>query len=165
MNTFEARWASAGDAATTVAARRSRVRMLAEYLVHGGEVPGGGLRHILKKSARRRVGDALGPIDSQRGIDRGGDVLHEDGALLAPSRIDDGIGLGTGGPDCAAAADTAAQQGNAHGVLEMVAAALGVKEPGSASELAQHHDQCGGQIAAGTKVVDQIPDAAVQIVA
>src|SRR5580700_3257942 len=87
--TAEARCAYPEEAAAKAVARRTRMRILAEYLIHRREVSDGGLRHVFKEAPRRSVGDALGPIDSQRGIDGGCDILHEDGALLAPSGIDD----------------------------------------------------------------------------
>ena len=86
------------------------------------KAPAGGLSHVFEDAARRRVGDAVGPIDAEGGVDGAGDVLDEDAAVAAPSGIGDFVAGRGGGAQSAAAFDAAAGHRDAHRILPVIAA-------------------------------------------
>ena len=84
--------------------------MLSKKLVDFGNVEKVRARHrfnVPKDAPRGRIGDFLGPVDAEGGVDRRRDVLGVNGAFLLPPAFDDFGALVVGGTDGAAAPNPA----------------------------------------------------------
>src|SRR5262245_1233703 len=101
-----------------------------EHLVDSGVTALQTKWNVFEFSSRRCVFNAFGPVDAQRRVNRGGDVLHHNRALLAPSRIDDRFSGRIRGSNDAAPAHPAADHDYTHGITPMVAPAAGIEEAG-----------------------------------
>src|SRR5437016_4467869 len=101
MWTMAGVWAKAG-----IAARRRATDLRKDFL-HRAEAAFACAVDVVEAPARRSVVDRLCPIDSQRGVDRGRDVVRIDRAIRAPACIRDGAAGRIACADDAAAPYTA----------------------------------------------------------
>src|SRR5260370_41963140 len=83
----------AGVWAVAQAAARSPTQasmpVLRKHFLHRAEAAIACTIDVIVSAARRGVVDRLGPVDSQRRVNRGGDVLRIDRPVTAPSRVSD----------------------------------------------------------------------------
>src|SRR5260370_21299692 len=63
--------------------------VLRKHFLHGAEAAIACSVYVIVSAARRGVVDRFGPVDAQRGVNRGGDVFRIDRPVAAPSRVGD----------------------------------------------------------------------------